>query len=105
LELPNRILIEFLGGDLDGAKLDSQSESPEEANWARNYFVITDGGAVGKSFKGYSAAAMRTLFRDGREALIASGTGRNHKYTVVDRIEQSDGDVVLLRMRYDGQVA
>jgi hypothetical protein len=67
-EIPNRhkrILFEFIGGFRDGKTADSHDANPEEASWAEAYFLLTDQGTVGKSFKLPSDAALSSMMEEG----------------------------------------
>ena len=94
-----RVYVEFLGGDLDGLTIDSDSTDNSEQQLIEMAYTLTNGGQVGKSFHGYSVGAIQHLIRHGPEGMFRKNpvTG-SHQYTVAERLEERDE--ILLRMKY-----
>ena len=96
------IVIEFIGGFRDGARLSSESDDPDDVFRSRNlYFLSRNGGELGKKHSAISHATAETSGTAGETAQRKHGMERNHLYEVVERIEE-DGDFIA-RFKYPSQ--
>jgi hypothetical protein len=79
------IVLEFVGGDMDGQTMRSDSNSPEEARRCVAYYILFAGEGPG-----------------GRVGSIGLSNvpGSDQVYKVTDRME--DGERITVRYTYDG---
>lgn len=93
-----RLLVEVVGGDVDGRTYDSDSPDPIERQMADMLFRMTRQGALGNAFHGFSMSCVEELHRGMPMPDTISRDGATHKYEVVDRSE--DDDKIVVRLRY-----
>src|SRR5262249_2795671 len=91
-----RVLMEFVGGPVDGLTADSATADPDVAAGMHQLYLMCDEGKVGGGFQTLSPAAV-TLRNDGGET--KGGTHR-HTYRVIMRREI--GNTVALWFAYRG---
>lgn len=102
-----RVLVDFLGGSLDGTRLDTDSDDPSEVQRACAIFLQTD-GTPGARFRAASEAGFEALIRAALDGLaMEPGTRPQPAVLRVDQIyaiEDCDvqGLTVHLRARFVG---
>jgi len=93
-----RILIEFLGGDMDGRTLDSTSADSAERRMLESCLALTKNGRVGAAFHGVSMTTAEAMMQGMLSHSDLKSPKGTHKYTVVERLDE--GDETLIRMKY-----
>jgi hypothetical protein len=91
-----RVVVEFVGGCMDGKTVCTYSEDPVEAQEAEGYLWVSGDGAVGRRFMCASPAAMEALKQG--SAKHGSELGLTfRKYEIFERME--NGDEILVRAK------
>lgn len=93
-----RVLIEFLGGDMDGRTLDSDSSDPSEKKMIESCLAMTDNGTLGRAVHGFSMTTTQAMARGEIAHSDLKRPKGTHQYTVAERLDE--GDETLIRMRY-----
>lgn len=92
-----RTIIEFVGGDMDGRKVDSQTASKAELELIDTVLDMTKGGKVGGAFHGISFSQLERLRKGSISSMPKLKPGHSHKYTIEDRDETEDELKLLIR--------
>ena len=93
------IIIEFIGGPMDGQTVAGRSGQQDEAD---RYYALTHHGRIGQRFRIASTLAIETLSREELRD-EAPHHFQPHSYKVTDRVE-SEGEL-LIRVEYVDQDA
>jgi hypothetical protein len=96
-----RIQSDFEGGPHDGENLNWDNRN-QTGNWfARIFYLMTDGGKLGKEFKGDAGSELISMgeFEPGTVPVPEYGN-LMHRYRVVDR--QESDDEILIKVAYVG---
>lgn len=88
------------GGDRDGAIYDTNSDDKLEQSRAEHLWMITDGGQMGCRVEAPAEYAIQEINEWRAVEAHEKGALRCHWYKVVERLV--DGDVVLVRLDFDG---
>jgi hypothetical protein len=94
------IIVEFVGGFMDGRRASSDSPNPDEADFALRHYFMSHEGEKGRKFKTISDAGLEIMRTEGGHAARERGFDVNHKYECVERIEK-DGNI-LVRFKFVG---
>ena len=89
------IILEFMGGHMDGRVLSSESDDPDDVSDALFFYEGTDEGKVGARFECFSDAALTIIQSEGPERARELGFRMNHIYAVTER--RCREDVVWVR--------
>jgi hypothetical protein len=102
------IIVEFTGGDRDGAMFRSDSENPQEVRECMGYYIwLSQGGKIGAGICGMSTAAIQELREiientpEGPRLKRPPRFGSDHVYRVTHR-EEND-ETIIVRYTYQGR--
>jgi hypothetical protein len=93
-----RVVIEFVGGRMDGRKLDSLSANMVEKRIVQTCLSITNNAEVGRTLDGSALAEAARA-----EDAIPSAPSNAAVYTVVERC--TTGDQMVVRMKHFNPLA
>ncbi len=95
-----RVLIEMIGGDMDGRTLDSDSADPIEQVQVKMVLSMTKNGTVGHGFNGLSMSAIQALQTGEKTVQDFGPANARHSYMVISRDEHDDKIVIRVRHVY-----
>jgi hypothetical protein len=84
----NRVLVEYIGGPLDGTNYDSDTSESDFGSMPTSAYLLTERGTVGKRFMTASPHALAALHEFGELAMKYGGPFTFHKYEVIDKLEE-----------------
>jgi transcriptional regulator with XRE-family HTH domain len=104
---PRPIVVEFVGGFMDGKRLSTAADDPDEVQEAAAHYVMSSEGTVGKRFRTYSDAGRAELAEitemtpEGPRLKREPVYDMDHFYEVVERVET--GESIIVRFRFAGR--